>query len=92
MSFTFDELVEDEIEVTRDHIERGSAGSTTACPVALALADHFGAHRPGAVGVGITTAMIEEGSFNLPAEVSNWIEAFDNANEVAPFKFRLMQP
>lgn len=83
----------DWIEVTEAHIARGSAGSTTSCPVALALQDHF----DSAARVGVTTATIgdREGSrvdFDLPCYVSTWIESFDAAKDVQPMRFRLIAP
>lgn len=84
------------IKVTQEHIQRGLRNSACSCPIALAMAEHFGDdldHNDNVVGCGFITHY-EHGtgkrtSWWAPPEVERFIDKFDGGGAVSPFEFEL---
>ena len=79
------------VNVTEDHIARGTAGSNLFCPIALALADR-GILRPSVGGTAwrpSPDADINEEQ-RLPPTARVFVETFDSdgPSAVPPFRFR----
>lgn len=76
------------VNVTQAHIDRGRLGECHTCPVALALLDATGISWL----VGRTWAWASpppSEQVDLPAEVGQFIHAFDHGDRVEPFSFEL---
>ena len=76
------------VTVTTDHIAAGKREDCENCPIALAVAEIF----PGTPYVDEFTCIItaidgSETEFDLPDEAREFIEGFDNGENVAPFAF-----
>ncbi len=72
------------IEVTAEHIRKGSKWSCEGCPVALALESAGIEH----LGVGSAGCEISWGNLiKLPRSVVRFIGAFDSDKPVKPFRF-----
>lgn len=73
------------VQVTQEHIDKGSRYNTNSCPVALALNDIFGSgcavyqfiHTPGNL------------PFITPQSVFQTILKFDKNVEMTPFDFEI---
>jgi hypothetical protein len=89
------------VEVTLEHIARGSRRECEACPVALAIGDALrAAGRPArGVAVGFHWASVQDGSaagwgreIRLPAAVGNFVRSFDRGEPAGPLAFHLNIP
>lgn len=80
-----------EIDVTRDHIDRGYRGNCGRCPVALALAERYPDY---VINVGpwdvvlYNTKLQVSRLYHLPYDVCCWIAAFDIGRPVTPLTVR----
>lgn len=74
------------IEVTREDIDHGLAGSCGSCPVALAIRRRF---PDGWVRVGIRCVYAGGRAYHLPSGAIEFIERFDGGMPVEPFSFEL---
>lgn len=76
-----------EIKVTLEHICHGQHHKGDACPVALALREAFPNKK---VWVDpLYTIEIGEDVYVAPEEVRQFVERFDDGEEVEPFAFNL---
>lgn len=74
------------IKVTQDDIDCGVRKVKSACPVALATKLHF---SNADVIVDYDTLFIGYEWFTLPEEAKDFINNFDNGDEVEPFEFEV---
>jgi hypothetical protein len=79
------------VEVLQEDIDSGIRSNCESCPVARAMRRATGKHyRPGLFSVrkGFDKDIVA----NLPAEVTNFILAFDQGRTVQPFWFQIDLP
>jgi len=83
------------VQVTQDHIQRGKRGSTSGCPIALALCDM--GHE--CVHTTYTYSSMQKSSidvnrryYKMPRIASEFVCAFDRGDPVQPMKFILDVP
>lgn len=74
------------IFVNQTHIDHGRPGTCTLCPIALAIQEATGIQQ---VGVNIVEVRIDGKYFDLPREVTEFINQFDAGGSVEPFEFEL---
>jgi len=76
------------VQVTQEHIDKGSRYNTNSCPVALALNAVF--------GVGCSVYQFIHTPDNLPLMTPSYvfraIQKFDKNTEMNPFDFEINQP
>lgn len=81
--------------VTQNHIDRGVAGNSCLCPVALCMAQALPTGTQ--IGVSSGSAWVRQtlhrdpkwSSHTLPGEASDFIATFDADGEVYPFSFEI---
>lgn len=76
------------VEVTKKHIRLGKIGTSTQCPVALAL---FAVKIPFRVAVDVGT-LDRFNNIPCPKKVASFVCAFDAGEPVKPFFFTLRLP
>lgn len=76
------------VKVNRRHIRAGQRGSSSCCPVALALKGLV--KRTERLHVGVREVSINQyNKAPFPVCASNWIGAFDAGMTVSPIQFNL---
>ncbi len=78
-----------EVELTEDDMRHGKANDCAECPVARAVARALPGAEPHVFHEEIELYGKYDGSATTPEEVSKWIDDFDSARNVAPFRFTL---
>ena len=80
-----------QIEVTQDDINNGKPHTCSSCPVALAISRTT--NYKAEVGLYIITLFNSKGfsyrSIKIPADIRQFIKAFDSYMPVSPFSFEL---
>lgn len=72
------------VEVTQEDIDKGTCVDPWTCAIALALNRAAGT---SSCSVGLSDATVEGVDWVLPAEVGEFITAFDQREPVKPFTF-----
>lgn len=73
------------IKVTRQDIYSGRRGSSSSCPIALALDRSF--NQNGVISVDGNFAQVNLVSSKLPRSASRFVTQFDDGKKVKPFNF-----
>lgn len=69
------------IEVTQEHIDKGTPCTASDCPVALAIGHNC--------RVYIHSVTINGLKYSIPENVTDFIDRFDAGHSVQPFTFEL---
>jgi hypothetical protein len=75
------------IHVRRRHIEKGKAGKSSKCPIALACRECLG----GRGGIAVLYFSLRAGCdyYTLPRTATRFISRFDSGKPVKPFAFTI---
>ena len=82
------------VSVTQKHINKGCKTSGRACPIALALLDHFGVDRVEVMEermIVYSELFHTHKTFRTARSASRFIKVFDNTGKGKPFNFFLGQ-
>ena len=79
------------IEVTQDDIDNGRRNQPSRCPIALAIQRGTGYFVSAWIGQAVIRTQLPKASIEIPLPecVNQFIAAFDNGDDTAPFSFEL---